>query len=141
MRSIASHRGRLGATLTLEFIPWDVHDVGPECGGRYASYRTSGFALEYDAARKIAQGLGAHLEQLASLIEVKGETAQRGLPGLPNCPPSEAGAARARGGPDGPPAKPCDDKVVIVILVEAVDPTASATGARAAQSECRSSSQ
>jgi putative DNA methylase len=35
-----------------------------------------GFALEYDAARKIAQGLGAHLEQLASLIEVKGSTAR-----------------------------------------------------------------
>ena len=30
-----------------------------------------GFVLEFDAARKIAQGLGAHLEQLASLIEVR----------------------------------------------------------------------
>src|SRR6266852_1296315 len=38
--------------------------------------RVSGFVLEYDAARKIAQGLGAHLEQLASLIEVKGATAR-----------------------------------------------------------------
>ncbi|WP_338827673.1 DUF1156 domain-containing protein [Neomoorella thermoacetica] len=35
-----------------------------------------GFVLEYDAARKIAQGLGAHLENLASLVEVKGETAR-----------------------------------------------------------------
>lgn len=34
------------------------------------------FVLEYDAARKIAQGLGAHLEQLARLIEVKGSTAR-----------------------------------------------------------------
>jgi hypothetical protein len=32
--------------------------------------------LEYDAARKIAQGLGAHLEQLTSLVEVKGEKAR-----------------------------------------------------------------
>jgi hypothetical protein len=32
---------------------------------------TKGFALEYDAARKIAQGLGAHLEGLESLVEVK----------------------------------------------------------------------
>jgi hypothetical protein len=32
--------------------------------------------LEYDAARKIAQGLGAHLEDLTSLVEVKGETAR-----------------------------------------------------------------
>jgi hypothetical protein len=35
-----------------------------------------GFALEYDAARKIAQGLGAHLEQLDHLVQVKGDTAR-----------------------------------------------------------------
>ena len=35
-----------------------------------------GFELEYDAARKIAQGLGAHLEDLATLVEVKGSTAR-----------------------------------------------------------------
>lgn len=35
-----------------------------------------GFALEYDAARKIAQGLGAHLEDLGSLVEVSGEQAR-----------------------------------------------------------------
>ncbi len=34
-----------------------------------------GFSLEYDAARMIAQGLGAHLEGLANLVEVHGETA------------------------------------------------------------------
>jgi len=38
--------------------------------------KVGGFALEYDAARKIAQGLGAHLEDLTSLVEVKGETAR-----------------------------------------------------------------
>jgi putative DNA methylase len=31
----------------------------------------SGFPLEFDAARKIAQGLGAHLEQLSDVVEVK----------------------------------------------------------------------
>jgi hypothetical protein len=36
----------------------------------------SGFTLEFDAARKIAQGLGAHLEQLINLVEIKGETAR-----------------------------------------------------------------
>ncbi|HVT24166.1 MAG TPA: DUF1156 domain-containing protein [Rhizomicrobium sp.] len=36
----------------------------------------TGFALEYDAARKIAQGLGARLEDLRSLVEVNGETAR-----------------------------------------------------------------
>ncbi|MGA2326072.1 MAG: DUF1156 domain-containing protein [Bryobacteraceae bacterium] len=38
--------------------------------------KVSGFSLEFDAARKIAQGLGAHLEQLVNLVEVKGETAR-----------------------------------------------------------------
>jgi putative DNA methylase len=37
---------------------------------------TSSFTLEYDAARKIAQGLGAHLETLTSMVEVKGDKAR-----------------------------------------------------------------
>lgn len=35
-----------------------------------------GFVLEYDAARKIAQGLGAHLEHLTNLVEIKGNKAR-----------------------------------------------------------------
>jgi len=31
----------------------------------------TGFALEYDAARKIAQGLGVHLEAMPTLVEIK----------------------------------------------------------------------
>ncbi len=38
--------------------------------------KSGGFILEYDAARKIAQGLGAHLEQLTSIVEVKGNKAR-----------------------------------------------------------------
>lgn len=38
--------------------------------------KLTGFALEYDAARKIAQGLGAHLEALRSLVEIKADTAR-----------------------------------------------------------------
>jgi putative DNA methylase len=38
--------------------------------------RASGYSLEYDAARKIAQGLGAHLEKLGGLVEIAGETAK-----------------------------------------------------------------
>jgi len=34
-----------------------------------------GYSLEYDAARKIAQGLGAHLENLGHLVKIKGDTA------------------------------------------------------------------
>jgi adenine-specific DNA methylase len=38
--------------------------------------KMGGFSLEYDAARKIAQGLGAHLEDLKNMVEVAGETAR-----------------------------------------------------------------
>lgn len=34
-----------------------------------------GYTLEYDAARKIAQGLGCHLENLTHLVEIKGDKA------------------------------------------------------------------
>jgi putative DNA methylase len=40
------------------------------------SSKTSGYILEFDAARKIAQGLGAHLENLNRLVEVKGDKAR-----------------------------------------------------------------
>jgi putative DNA methylase len=55
-------------------IEEDEGDDGSE-GGEKKS-KTGGFMLEYDAARKIAQGLGAHLEDLASLVEVDGEQAR-----------------------------------------------------------------
>jgi hypothetical protein len=35
-----------------------------------------GFVLEFDAARKIAQGLGIHLEKIPSVVEVKGDKAR-----------------------------------------------------------------
>ena len=41
-----------------------------------AQSRLTGFSLEYDAARKIAQGLGAHLERLSNLVEIKGDKAR-----------------------------------------------------------------
>ena len=37
---------------------------------------SSGFSLEFDAARKIAKGLGAHLENLNTIVEVEGEKAR-----------------------------------------------------------------
>ena len=36
----------------------------------------AGFRLEFDAARKIAQGLGAHLEDLGRVVEIKGDQAR-----------------------------------------------------------------
>ena len=41
-----------------------------------ANSAVKGFTLEYDAARKIAQGLGVNLEQCQSLVEVKGDKAR-----------------------------------------------------------------
>lgn len=35
-----------------------------------------GFSLEFDAARKIAQGLGAHLQDLDRVVEIKGDRAR-----------------------------------------------------------------
>ncbi|MBE3063479.1 MAG: DUF1156 domain-containing protein [Spirochaetes bacterium] len=49
-------------------------DEGESAGGKKA--KGGGYSLEYDAARKIAQGLGAHLEKLAGVVEVRGDTAR-----------------------------------------------------------------
>lgn len=38
--------------------------------------KSTGYTLEYDTARKIAQGLGAHLERLGNLVEIKGNKAR-----------------------------------------------------------------
>jgi putative DNA methylase len=46
-------------------------------GGRSGkSGKSTGYTLEYDAARKIAQGLGAHLDKLTTLVEIKGDKAR-----------------------------------------------------------------
>jgi len=37
---------------------------------------STGYELEYDAARKIAQGLGAHMENMPHLVEIKGDKAR-----------------------------------------------------------------
>ncbi|MHC4402655.1 MAG: DUF1156 domain-containing protein [Planctomycetota bacterium] len=38
--------------------------------------QSTGYTLEFDAARKIAQGLGVHLEKVESIVEVKGDKAR-----------------------------------------------------------------
>lgn len=52
----------------------DESDDEEEPSGK--SGKLSGFTLEYDAARKIAQGLGVNLEQCQTLVEVKGDKAR-----------------------------------------------------------------
>ncbi len=44
----------------------DIDETSPQAG----------YVLEFDAARKIAQGLGVHLERLSSMVEVKGDKAR-----------------------------------------------------------------
>lgn len=63
-----------------------------------------GFTLEFDAARKIAQGLGAHLEDLKHVVEIKGDKARllpvaertRYLFGKDESPASQPRATRTR---------------------------------------------
>jgi putative DNA methylase len=54
----------------------EKEEADDESEGSPKKGKVTGFVLEYDAARKIAQGLGAHLEDLDSLVEVSGETAR-----------------------------------------------------------------
>jgi len=56
-------------------VATDAGDGDEEGTGRGAK-AAGGFSLEFDAARKIAQGLGAHLESLTHVVQVKGETAR-----------------------------------------------------------------
>jgi len=44
--------------------------------GKSKSLAPTGFTLEFDAARMIAQGLGIHLERSESIVEVKGDKAR-----------------------------------------------------------------
>ena len=52
----------------------DEEEGEDESEGGAKKPKPTGFILEYDAARKIAQGLGANLEDLGSLVEVSGDT-------------------------------------------------------------------
>ena len=52
----------------------DDEEIGSGTGAK--KKKPNGFLLEFDAARKIAQGLGAALERLTTLVEVKGSMAR-----------------------------------------------------------------
>jgi len=56
--------------------PTSEMDDEDEDDGSPGKGRTASFALEYDTARKIAQGLGARLEELTTVAEVKGDKAR-----------------------------------------------------------------
>ena len=52
----------------------DEDEEDEETGSKSA--KNSGYILEFDAARKIAQGLGANLQTLKSVVEIKGDKAR-----------------------------------------------------------------
>jgi len=54
----------------------DNQDNNSEDDGEKATTKQIGFTLEFDAARKIAQGLGAHLASLTSIVEIDGDQAR-----------------------------------------------------------------
>lgn len=51
-------------------------DDDDDAKGKTSKAKKGGFVLEYDAARKIAQGLGANLDDLKHIVEVSGDTAR-----------------------------------------------------------------
>jgi putative DNA methylase len=54
----------------------DEEEGEEEDDGGTKKSKAGGFELEYDAARTIAQGLGAYLESLDSIVEVRGDRAR-----------------------------------------------------------------
>jgi len=62
------------ARLTAMWL-WTL-SAGNGNGNGEEAKKSAGYALEYDTARKIAQGLGAHLDQMPGLVEIKGSSAR-----------------------------------------------------------------
>ncbi len=56
--------------------PGEEDDTGDDDEAPSKAKIAGSFSMEYDAARKIAQGLGAHLEDLKKVVEIKGDTAR-----------------------------------------------------------------
>jgi len=54
----------------------NVEEEADESESRSSKVSLSGFSLEFDAARRIAQGLGAHLENLSGIVEIEGDKAR-----------------------------------------------------------------
>ncbi len=68
--------GRRDSDGSVERQDDEVDGTGDDDEAADSAVVTRGFSLEFDAARMIAQGLGAHLGSLASIVEVKGDTAR-----------------------------------------------------------------
>ena len=65
-----------GAPAPMAEEAEDATEEDADDQGSGKAAKTGGYVLEFDAARKIAQGLGVHLEKASSVVEVKGDTAR-----------------------------------------------------------------
>lgn len=64
------------ARLTAVWL-WTLSAANEEIdGGNGEGTKNVGYALDYDTARKLSQGLGAYPEQMPSIVEVKGKLAR-----------------------------------------------------------------
>lgn len=54
----------------------DAEDAEPDASEDAGVGGRSGYVLEFDAARKIAQGLGANIEAMPNVVQVKGDVAR-----------------------------------------------------------------
>ncbi|MFN8472775.1 MAG: DUF1156 domain-containing protein [Anaerolineae bacterium] len=73
LKADTSANGSAGAATAAGAADEDEGEDDEE--GAKGKAAVGGYTLEYDAARKIAQGLGAHLDKLDSLVLVKGDKA------------------------------------------------------------------
>jgi len=86
--------------------------------------KATGYSLEYDAARKIAQGLGIHLDKANSVVQVSGETAR--LLSVAERTKHLFGKEESEGKPAGKGAKkkPAVAQLPLFAELEAVEATA-----------------
>jgi hypothetical protein len=101
----------------------ETDDTGLEGEESERPERVQGFLLEYDAARKIAQGLGARLEGLEHVVELKGDSARL-----------LSVAERSTylfGKPEAPPAKQVPRKKQGSLFIELSDDTEDLRGDQA----------
>ncbi|OIP30656.1 MAG: hypothetical protein AUK47_24650 [Deltaproteobacteria bacterium CG2_30_63_29] len=72
--TVGGGKGEGGSDSAVDDEEAGSEDEGEETTSSPKSL--GGWVLEFDAARKIAQGLGARLEELTQVVEVKGSTAR-----------------------------------------------------------------
>jgi len=106
------------ARLTAMWL-WTLKTAENGKGEKEEAVSSGGYVLEYDAARKIAQGLGVHLQNLTTVVEINGDKARL-------LPVEER--ARFLFGKNEQPARPRKKKRKQRTLFEELDEAEAATG-------------